>query len=146
MTTVDQAGKIILKSISPLKRFEFANLSSCLYRISAVDIMSYQNIPPFDNSAMDGFAIRAKDVKGAAWQRPVILKVIEDVPAGYVAKSRVGRNQAIRIMTGAPLPKGADSVVIVEETGKGSRVKGSLKLRRTGKGQGKKNLYKSLKL
>ena len=116
MTNVEQARKIILRNILPLKEVEFINLNSCLGRISALDIKSKENIPPFNNSAMDGFALRARDSVGASRQNPEIFEVIEDLPAGYIAQKAVKPNQAIRIMTGAPLPRGADSVVMVEDT------------------------------
>lgn len=71
---------------------------------------------------MDGFAIRAKDTIGASKQNPKVLEVIEDVPAGYVAKKNLKTDQAIRIMTGAPLPKGADAVIMVEDTKRASSI------------------------
>src|SRR3989338_6215197 len=116
MISVEQARKIILRNILPLNNPEVENLTSCLGRVSALDIKSKENIPPFNNSAMDGFAMRAKDSRGASNISPKILEVIEDVPAGYVSKKVVRLGQAIRIMTGAPLHKGADSVVMVEDT------------------------------
>ena len=108
MISVDKAREIILSEVSPLKGIEACPLTSCLDRISAIDIRSKENIPSFNNSAMDGFAIRAGS--------PKILEVIENLPAGYTAKKTIKPDQAIRIMTGAPLPKGADAVVMVENT------------------------------
>lgn len=127
MISVEQAQKIILKSILPLKETQLLNLTSCLSRVSAVGIKAKENIPPFNNSAMDGFALRAKDVLGASKQNPKVLEVIEDVPAGYTAKKILKSGQAIRIMTGAPLPKGADSVVMVEDTQKIKNQKSKIK-------------------
>lgn len=118
MISVDKAKSIILKNISPLKEIETTSLSSCLGRVSALDIKAKENIPPFNNSAMDGFAIKAKDSSGASRVNPKILEVIEDLPAGYTATRAIKPHQAIRIMTGAPLPKGADSVIMVEDTKK----------------------------
>lgn len=118
MINAKQAREIILKDILPLKEFEFLNLSLCSGRVSAQDIKSKENIPPFNNSAMDGFTLAAKDSQGASRENPKTLKVVEDLPAGYVAMKTVKPNQVIRIMTGAPLPKGADSVIMVEETKK----------------------------
>lgn len=123
MISVVHARKIILKNILPLKDTETIKVDSCLERVSALDIMARENIPPFNNSAMDGFAIIAKDVQGASRKNPKILKVIADLPAGYSARKSVGNGQAIRIMTGAVLPRGADSVVMVENTEPG--IKGS---------------------
>ncbi|MBU4342450.1 MAG: molybdopterin molybdotransferase MoeA [Candidatus Omnitrophica bacterium] len=117
MIKVKDALKIILSSIKPLGN-EKVRLLDGLDRVLADDIHANCNLPPFDNSAMDGYAVRAKDTKGASGIRPKILKVIEDVAAGYTAKNKVCDNQAIRIMTGAPVPNGADSVIMVEFTKK----------------------------
>lgn len=116
MINVSHARKIILKNIAPVKEAELINLDSCLDRICAVDIRAKESIPPFDNSAMDGFAIRARDSFGAARKNHKIFEVIADLAAGYTTAKRAGNNQAVRIMTGAPIPKGADSVVMVENT------------------------------
>jgi len=115
MIKFEEALRIILDSIKPL-RSERVGLLDSLDRIIACDIKAKCDIPPFDNSAMDGYAVKAKDTRGASTVRPKIFKVIEDVPAGYVAKRKIRNNEAIRIMTGAPLPDGADSVVMVEFT------------------------------
>jgi len=111
------ALKIILKSIKALQS-EYVSLSGGLDRIVAGDIRARSNIPPFDNSAMDGYALKSIDIKGASKVKPRILRVIEDVPAGYTAKRKLRHKEAIRIMTGAPLPEGADSVLMVEFTKK----------------------------
>ncbi|MBU3912345.1 MAG: molybdopterin molybdotransferase MoeA [Candidatus Omnitrophica bacterium] len=117
MIKVKEALKIILSSIRPLGS-EKVRLLDGLDRVIATDIHANCNLPPFDNSAMDGYAVRARDTKGASSERPKVLKVIEDVAAGYTAKNRIRNNQAIRIMTGAPVPNGADSVIMVEFTKK----------------------------
>ena len=87
-------------------------LGDCLGLVLAEDVVASHNIPPFDNSAMDGYAVRAADVEST----PVTLTVLEDVPAGSVPTQAVGAGEAIKIMTGAPLPAGADSVIRVEDT------------------------------
>jgi len=117
MIKVKDALKIILSSIKPLGS-EKVRLLDGLDRVLVSDIHANCNLPPFDNSAMDGYALRAKDTKKASQDSPKILKVIEDVAAGYIAKNRIRNNEAIRIMTGAPVPNGADSVVMVEFTKK----------------------------
>ena len=117
MINVKKALSIILKSISPLGTEEVSLLNG-LDRIIACDVRANCDLPPFDNSAMDGYALKAKDSKGATKIYPRILMVIEDVPAGYTAKRKVKDNEAIRIMTGAPIPAGANSVVMVEQTQK----------------------------
>ena len=115
MITVREALDRILGSISPLG-LEKANILSALGRVIGEDIYAPRNIPPRDNSAMDGYALKSKDTTGAGAESPVILNVIEDIPAGYTPQKTVGSGEAARIMTGAPVPEGADAVVMVEET------------------------------
>ena len=109
---------------------ERVNILSTMGRVLGEDIVADTDNPPWDNSAMDGYAVRAVDTKDASKDQPVTLQIIEDLPAGYVAKKSVKRGQTIRIMTGAPMPKGADAVIMVEETerqearGKRQEVKG----------------------
>lgn len=117
MIKVKEALNIILNSIKPLES-EWASISCSLDRAIATDIWSKSDLPAFDNSAMDGYAVRAKDTNGASRNKPKVFAVIDDVPAGYVAKKKLKDNQAIRIMTGAPLPESSDSVVMVEFTRK----------------------------
>jgi molybdopterin molybdotransferase len=118
MITIEEALSIILAHIKPL-RGESYELADCLDRVLVHDITARDNIPPFANSAMDGFAVRAADTLGSSPEQPVSLTVLEDLPAGSVSYLEVGSGEAIRIMTGAPLPAGADSVVKVEDTGSG---------------------------
>jgi molybdopterin molybdotransferase len=82
------------------------------------DIDARRNIPPLDNSGMDGYAVRTADIEKASRDHSVRLKVIEDLPAGFLSQKTLKEGQAIRIMTGAPIPMGADTVVPVEETRK----------------------------
>lgn len=112
---ITEAQKIILENISPVGTEQVPILKN-LGRTIAKDIYSKDNIPPFDNSAMDGFALRSFDTKSATKNNPVSLKIIEDLPAGYLPQHKVNKGEAIRIMTGAILPKGANCVVMVEET------------------------------
>ena len=115
MISVDEARETILSYIKPIET-EKIDIISSLGRICAEDIYSRYNIPPFANSAMDGFAVKYKDIQSARNDAPAILKVIEDLPAGYTSKKIVGEKEAVRIMTGACLPSGADTVVKVEDT------------------------------
>ena len=121
MISVACAREKIVKTIAPLQKIELMEILSCSGRGSAQDMQSKENIPPFDNTAMDGFAVRAVDVKGASRENPKTLQVIENLPAGYTAKLSLKPSEAIRIMTGAPMPQGADSVVMVEYTEKATR-------------------------
>jgi molybdopterin molybdotransferase len=88
--------------------------------VLAEDVVSPIDLPRWDNSAMDGFAVRSDDVRGAAPDRPVRLRVIEDVPAGAFPTLPLRAGTATRVMTGAPVPEGADGVVRVEHTDGGA--------------------------
>jgi molybdopterin molybdotransferase len=91
-------------------------VGECAGRILAEDVSAPGDQPPFANSSMDGFAVRAGDVGGATPGVPVTLVIVADIPAGAPSQARVEAGQAARIMTGAPLPEGADAVVPVEDT------------------------------
>jgi len=117
MISVEAALEIILSEIKPLG-LERTSILLALGRVLGEDICASIDNPPWDNSAMDGYALRASDTKGASRGKPAILRIIEDLPAGYVAKKSVKRGEAVRIMTGAPIPRGADAVVMVEDTDK----------------------------
>ncbi len=115
MIKVEEALKVILESANILDS-EGVKLTEALDRVLAEDIYADIDIPMLDNSAMDGYAVRACDTLGASEAVPKILEVVEDLRAGYLAAKSIGQNQAIRIMTGAAIPDGADSIVIVEDT------------------------------
>ena len=115
MIPVKEARDIILQQI-PVLGTEQVDILSALGYVLAEDIVSRHNVPPHNNSAMDGYAVRAQDVQTASPEQPVELDVIEDLPAGYVSQYHLKSGQAIRIMTGAPVPDGADSIVRVEDT------------------------------
>lgn len=115
MITVEEALNKILSRIQPLG-LERVTLLEGLGRVIGEDVVANRDIPPYDNSGMDGYAVRAEDIQNASPDRPVRLKVIGDLPAGFLSTQTVGRGQAIRIMTGAPIPEGADSVIPVEDT------------------------------
>jgi molybdopterin molybdotransferase len=117
MLTVEEALEKILARIQPLGT-EKVSLLDALGRVIAEDIDTPRDIPPLDNSGMDGYAVRWEDVGKASPDRPVRLDVTEDLPAGFMATRPVGKGEAIRIMTGAPIPAGGDTVVPVEETRK----------------------------
>ena len=115
LLSVDAATSRILRGIQPLPA-ETLPLDDALDRVLAADIVSPVDVPPFANSSMDGFAVRAADVSGATGDAPARLDVVMDIPAGTAPTGTVGAGQAARIMTGAPLPDGADAVVPVENT------------------------------
>ena len=95
---------------------EHVALESSLGRVLAEDVRSSVFLPPFDNASMDGYAVHADDVRAATRQRPVSLTVIGTIAAGSPRTRAIARGEAARIMTGAPVPRGADSVVRVEDT------------------------------
>lgn len=118
MISVDEALNYILNRIEPLATEEVAILDG-LDRVLAEDVAADMDIPPFRNSAMDGYAVRAGDTAGATPDTPVHLRVVEDIAAGAVPETEVTPGTAARIMTGAPMPPGADAVVRFEETSEG---------------------------
>ncbi|XGP73112.1 molybdopterin molybdotransferase MoeA [Actinokineospora auranticolor] len=97
-------------------------LGRCVGLVLAEDVVSGVSLPPFDNSAMDGYAVRASDVAGASADQPVRLPVADDIPAGRVDVRPLAPGTTQRIMTGAPMPAGADAVVQVEHTDGGTDV------------------------
>jgi molybdopterin molybdotransferase len=115
MISVDEALNRILARI-PVLGLEKVDILGSLGRVIGEDILAPRDIPPLDNSAMDGYAVRVADIRGASRERPISLQVIEDLPAGALPQRSVAKGQAVRIMTGAPVPGGADAVVMVEDT------------------------------
>lgn len=116
---VADASAHMLARLTPLDA-ERVSLSSARGRVLAGEVRSTVALPPWDNSSMDGFAVRAQDIRGASSDRPVKLRVIETIAAGERGVRVVGAGEASRIMTGAPVPEGADSVVRVEDTDGGA--------------------------
>jgi molybdopterin molybdotransferase len=115
MLSVDDARERILAAFSPLPAVDVPLLDA-LDLILAEDVIAGEDVPPFRNSAMDGYAVRSVDTQGATVDTGVSLRVIADLAAGYPAEVTIGPGTAARIMTGAPMPAGADAVVRFEET------------------------------
>lgn len=111
------AQHLILDSINFIG-VERCMLLNALGRMLWEDIIAPADIPPHANSAMDGYAVRAGDIASSSKDAPVRLRVVADLPAGRMTTSPLQAGEAIRIMTGAPIPEGADSVVMVERTSK----------------------------
>ena len=106
LTQLYDAQRVVLDAVTVLG-LEKVSILDTLGRVLGEDIVAERENPPWDNSAMDGFAVRADDItQEHAIYKPVTLSVIEDVPAGVMPTKTVGPGQAIRIMTGAPIPKG----------------------------------------
>ena len=121
---VKDALERILSSFQTLPK-TYIPLDRTVGRILAEDIKSNSALPPFDNSSMDGFALLASDVTQAGATTPIILGVVDDIPAGKMPTKHLSAGEAARIMTGAPLPIGADAVVPVEETDFNNRAPGT---------------------
>lgn len=115
MITFEKAILKILQTVRILDPVE-APFNKTLGLVSAENIKSGMNIPPFANSAMDGFAVKASDIKNASEKNPVKLKIIETVRAGKSPRKKVISGTAVKIMTGAPVPEGADTIVMKEYT------------------------------
>jgi molybdopterin molybdotransferase len=113
--SVDEAGERILSHISTLGQ-ETVPITAALGRVLAAGIASEIVHPPWDNSAMDGYAVRSADVSAATRKQPAVLRVVEEVPAGGFPSRTVGPGTAIKVMTGAPVPDGADGVTRIEHT------------------------------
>jgi molybdopterin molybdotransferase len=105
----EQARESVLREVSALPECEPAQLDQCDKRVLAEDILADRDYPPFARSARDGFAVRSVDVPGE-------LRVIGEVRAGEVFEGAIGAGEAVEIMTGAPMPGGADAVVMIEHT------------------------------
>jgi len=124
LISVDEARQRILDSLTPVDTL-YLPLRACMGRVLAGEIKADVELPPFDNSGMDGFAVRAVDTQGASPASPRTLRVVADIPAGTLPQQPIGPGEAARIMTGAPIPSGADAVIPVEDTDFNYRLPGA---------------------
>jgi len=115
LAPLDQVRAEILGAVGVLDPVE-VGLSDAHGLVLAEAVTTSEDVPPFANTAMDGYAVRAADTAGAGADTPVRLRVVGDLPAGHAPDRAVGEGEAIRIMTGAPMPDGADAIVMVERT------------------------------
>jgi molybdopterin molybdotransferase len=113
--SVEQAQAQVLAAVQPLPA-ESLPLLEALGRVLAEDIVAAEDIPPHANAAMDGYALRHEDIAGASPEKPAWLQVVGELPAGARATVQLRKGEAVRIMTGAPIPSGADTVVRFEDT------------------------------
>jgi molybdopterin molybdotransferase len=111
-----EALAIMERAIQPIERIERVPLDEANGRVLAHDVVSDADVPPFARAAMDGYAVRSADTAGASRGEPRLLQCVEQVFTGQVPVQAVAHGQCIEIATGAPMPAGADSVVMVEET------------------------------
>ncbi len=115
MISLEDALAKVLQEVQPLES-EGVCLWDAADRIASDSILAPIDLPPFDNSAMDGYAVRAQDVQSASPSSPVTLSVVGEIPAGSVFSGQLGVSQTVRLFTGAILPDGADAVVMQEDT------------------------------
>ncbi|MDQ1519389.1 MAG: molybdopterin molybdotransferase [Actinomycetota bacterium] len=115
MISLDEAQAHVFATCRPLEPADVA-LAEARGLVLAADVVAPEAVPPFANTAMDGYAVRTADTAGASEDTPVRLRVVDDLAAGRAPTRAVGPGEAIRIMTGAPVPDGADAIVMVERT------------------------------
>jgi molybdopterin molybdotransferase len=114
LLSVREAQERILAAFTP-RPSEMVPLVSANHRILAADLPAPQDLPPFANSSMDGYAVRSADLAHSSAEAPVALQVVAEIPAGSISSRAISNGEAARIMTGAPVPSGADAVVPLEE-------------------------------
>jgi molybdopterin molybdotransferase len=117
---LEEARQLIEEAITLLTRTESVPLLQAAGRVLALDVTSDRDVPPFSRAGMDGFAVVAENTFGASRYEPKTLRVIEKIYTGEVPTRKVATGEASEIATGAPMPEGADAVVMVEETERGS--------------------------
>ena len=114
--SLEQARAVINGALRPIERIERVPLQDTHGRVLAQDVTATADVPPFSRAAMDGYALRAADTAGASTARPVVLTWIEKVFTGQMPERIIGQGECTEIATGAPMPAGADAVVMVEQT------------------------------
>ena len=117
--SLDGARALILEAAAPIDRIERVLLANARDRVAAVAVTSVLNVPPFDRAAMDGYAVRAADTFGATRQEAKTLRIAGTCRTGEMPRGSIAAGEAMQIATGAPMPDGADAVVMVEETERG---------------------------
>jgi molybdopterin molybdotransferase len=113
---IDEALRIVDEAARPLDRTVRVGLTEAHGRVLAAGIVADADVPPFDRAAMDGYAVVAADTSGASREDPARLRYVATVHTGEVSARVLGAGECIQIATGAPLPDGADAVVMVEQT------------------------------
>lgn len=121
LISVEQAVELILSNTREIQETEYVNLIDCLDRILAEDMTAEMDNPPFDRSPIDGYACKAQDLQGASRENPIVLQVLEEIDAGMYSATEVKSGEAVRIMTGAPVPAGCDCCIRQEDTDYGEQ-------------------------
>jgi molybdopterin molybdotransferase len=116
--SLDEARRRLAAAVRPIARTERVALHAAAGRVAAIDVSSTMDVPPFARSAMDGYAVVAAETIGATRETPVRLRVIDRIFTGQLSGVTIGGGSCTEIATGAPLPAGADAVVMVEDTAK----------------------------
>ena len=111
----ERAQELLLSVVNPVS-VEHISLSECGNRVLAQNLIAQENVPAFDRSPYDGYALRAADTALATEEHPVILQILEEIPAGAVPTKEITTGTAAKVLTGAPIPVGADVVVMYENT------------------------------
>src|SRR5471032_3489485 len=117
--SLEEARRRLDPSVRPIARTERVRLEDAAGHVAAADVTSPIDVPPFARSAMDGYAVVAADTAGATKATPVRLRLLDRIYTGQMSSVTVEQGTCAEIATGAPLPAGADAVVMVEETAKG---------------------------
>ena len=112
----EEAKSVVEANIKPITRVEAIDIDDASGRVLAEDIVATLNVPPFDRAAMDGYAVKAKDTFHSGQFNPKVLNLIGELQAGEAPQKRVNTGECIQIATGAVMPRGADAVVMVEDT------------------------------
>lgn len=128
--TLEEAEKVLLSRVEKIEKTEEINLWNCVGRVLSKDVTAIRNQPPFSRSPLDGYAVKSEDIAKASKENPIVLSVLGEVDAGEVFDKKVVSGTAVRIMTGAPIPEGADCVIRQEDTDYGeeqAEIRASLK-------------------
>jgi len=123
---LERARALLLSAAVPIDRVERVALDEADGRVAAADVTAPADVPPFDRAAMDGYAVRAEDTFGTGRQDPRVLAMVEKVLTGEMPSKAISPGECAEIATGAPMPPGADAVVMVEET---DRADGDVRVR-----------------
>ena len=110
-----EAARLLAAQVQPVS-MEYVPLTASLGRVLGETVRAESDVPPFDRSPFDGYSFRGEDSQNATPEHPVTLRILEEIPAGSVGKKRVVRGTAVKILTGAPIPLGADCVCKFEDT------------------------------
>ncbi|MBI2979938.1 MAG: molybdopterin molybdotransferase MoeA, partial [Chloroflexi bacterium] len=116
LLSFEEAKRVVEANIKPVTRVEVIDIDSASGRVLAEDIVATLSIPSFDRAAMDGYAVKARDTFNSGQFKPKVLNLVGELHAGDAPQQRVNAGECIQIATGAMMPKGADAVVMVEDS------------------------------